>query len=131
MTFPNEAQLEFLSATAWAARQNARLLSATAVGCAALSDTGNAYAGCNIQHRFRSHDIHAETNAIGSMLTAGDKGLSAIFVAAERDRFTPCGACMDWIFEFGGSKCVVLWQAESNGPVHRLTAGDLMPYYPR
>ena len=33
------------------------------------------------------------------MISAGKKKLDAILVVAERDKFTPCGSCLDWIFE--------------------------------
>ena len=35
------------------------------------------------------------------MISAGKKKLDAILVVSERDKFTPCGGCLDWI-EFGG-----------------------------
>ena len=120
-----------LSAAAWGVRQNARVLGRTRVGCAALASSGRIWTGCNVEHRFRSHDIHAETNAISNMISGGDSVLVAVFVAAERERFTPCGACMDWIFEFGGPECQVAWQGEEGGETKTLSAHDLMPHYPR
>ena len=74
--------------------------------------------------------MHAETNTIGTMVAAGHQVLTVVFVAAERERFTPCGACMDWIFEFGGPGCVVMWQNTPGGPIRKLTAAELMPHYP-
>jgi len=121
---------EELAHAAWEARENAHVLGSTAVGCAVASETGAIFVGCNVQHKYRSHDIHAETNAIGTMVAGGGEKLIAVFVAAERDRFTPCGACMDWIFEFGGADCIVMWQSTKNGSVGKLTAAALMPYYP-
>ena len=41
------------------------------------------------------------------MVAAGDGHAVTVFIAAERERFTPCGACLDWIFELGGAECVV------------------------
>ena len=120
-----------LSDVAWRARMRARVLGRTPVGCAALAASGEIYSGCNVEHRFRSHDMHAETNAIGNMISGGDDVLIAIFIAAERERFTPCGACMDWIFEFGGSGCQVIWQSHVNGKLQALSAHDLMPHYPQ
>lgn len=122
---------ESLAATAWSVRANAKLIGDTAVGCAVLTHSGEIFAGCNIEHRYRSHDIHAETNAISSMVSAGRQDLASVFVAAERDRFTPCGSCMDWIFEFGGADCSVTWQRAPDAPMTTLLARELMPYYPR
>lgn len=114
---------------AWAVREQARILGRTPVGCAVLSSDGRVWSGCNVEHRFRSHDIHAEVNAIGSMVAGGGRELIAVFVAAERERFTPCGACLDWVFEFGGPECLVIWEG-SDRSARTLRAEELMPYYP-
>jgi cytidine deaminase len=113
-----------LTDAAWAVRDNAHLHGPTAVGVAVLSDQGNVYTGCNIEHRFRSHDIHAEVNALSAMVAAGDGPAVEIVIAADRTQFTPCGSCLDWIFELGGPKCMVkfgpsIWYAD-----------ELMPWYP-
>ena len=119
-----------LAGLAWAAREKAHLYGNTAVGATALSATGATFTGCNVEHRFRSHDIHAEVNAIGSMISAGEINLVAILIVAERERFTPCGACLDWIFELGGPDCLVGYQKRpgSDYVIHR--AAELMPFYP-
>lgn len=119
-----------LSHQAWSVRDRARVLGATSVGCAALDETGKVFVGCNVEHRFRSHDIHAETAAIAAMVSGGGTRLVAVFIAAERERFTPCGACLDWIFELGGPECVVLFKGHPDGNVSEFTAGELMPHYP-
>ncbi|RMB61451.1 cytidine deaminase family protein [Tessaracoccus antarcticus] len=124
------ALIERLSRAAWAVRANARILGATPVGCAASTEVGEIFTGCNVEHRFRSHDIHAETNALSTLVSAGGTRCSQILVVAERDSFTPCGACLDWIFEIGGYSCQVGFQpAPGVAPVW-YTAGELMPHYP-
>lgn len=122
---------EQLARRAWEVRSNARILGRTAVGCVVLGASGKLYAGCNIEHQFRSHDIHAETNAISTMISSGERRAVVVMVAAERERFTPCGACMDWIFEFGGPDCEVAWQPNPDGRIVIMTAHELMPFYPR
>lgn len=67
---------------------------------------------------------------LGEWLAAVEQ-LVAILVTAERERFTPCGACLDWIFEFGGETCAVAVQNREGGATEALTAADLMPHYPR
>lgn len=128
---PWEERLPELAAAAWRVRRNARILGSTAVGAAVLDSHGGLHVGCNVEHRFRSHDVHAEVNAIGNMVAVGEQQLVAVLVAAERERFTPCGACLDWIFEFGGDACVVAVQNVEGGSTEALTAGSLMPHYPR
>jgi cytidine deaminase len=120
-----------LSRRAWAARDNSRILGETKVGCAVLDERGSVFVGCNVEHRFRSHDIHAEVSAISAMVTAGGNELVAVFIAAEREKFTPCGACLDWIFELGGGRCLVFSQASPSTETARYTALELMPHYPR
>ena len=123
-------EIELMSEAAWGARVNAIIRGNTRVGAAAMSESGAVFPGCNIEHRFRSHDVHAEVNAIGSMVAAGEKKLSAILVVAERAEFLPCGACMDWIFELGGGECLVGFQGTPSGEVKLYRASELMPHYP-
>jgi cytidine deaminase len=54
-----------------------------------------------------------------------------MLVVAERELFTPCGACLDWIFQFGGPGCHVAFQAARDREPVLYTAGVLMPHYPR
>jgi cytidine deaminase len=121
---------ETLATAAWEVRRNAHLYGPTAVGAAVLTADGRVFVGCNVEHRFRSHDVHAEVNAITTMVAHGEKKLRAVMIAAERDRFTPCGACMDWIFQFGSDSCEIGWQKKEGGQIEILTAGELMPHYP-
>lgn len=119
-----------LAADAWAVRDRARLHGPTAVGAVVMSDQGWIHAGCNVEHRFRSHDVHAEVNALTSMVSAGNGQARYIVIAAARESFTPCGACLDWIFELGGPECVVGFQGKPGGPVVTFAAAELMPRYP-
>lgn len=117
-----------LMVAAWAVRDHAR--STTHVGCAVEDENGTIYRGCNIGHKFRCHDIHAEVNALSSLIAGGGQRVVAVMLAAERERFTPCGSCLDWIFELGGPDCRVGWQSTVGGAITVVTAADLMPYYP-
>lgn len=121
---------EKMSEMAWESRSHARVLGATKVGAAVLSQDRKIFSGCNVEHKFRSHDIHAEVSAISSLVSSGSVKLSAILVVAERSQFTPCGSCMDWIFELGGPECVVGYQNQKGGDIKKFFARDLMPHYP-
>ncbi len=124
-----EKEWKNLAKSAWKHRENARVLGKTKVGAAVLSNK-EIFAGCNIEHQFRSHDIHAEISAISTMISSGSKKLDAILVVSERDKFTPCGGCLDWIFEFGGPECFVGYQNKKEGNIEIFKAKDLMPHYP-
>ena len=126
----SEEELKHLAKTAWEYREKAYILGDTKVGAALMSDDGNIFGGCNVEHKYRCHDIHAEVNAISTMVSEGITGFRAIIIAAERKFFTPCGSCMDWIFQFGGPDCLVGYQAERGGEIKIFSAGELMPYYP-
>jgi len=88
------------------------------------------YVGCNVEQTFKTGTVHAEVNAISSMVASGRLGIMAVAVTANRRRFTPCGACMDWIFQFGGPDCIVVYQTSEGGKVKRHVARELMPHYP-
>lgn len=125
-----QSQLKRMSDAAWEVRAHAYVYGPTRVGAAVMSADSRIFVGCNVEHRFRSHDIHAEVNAIGSMVAAGHTDLVAVLVVAERERFTPCGACMDWIYQFGGPSCVIGFQASMGSEIDMFTAHELMPHYP-
>lgn len=128
-----QTRLDELAATAWRVRDNAYIVGQTKVGCALLTEDGAIYAGCNVEHRYRCHDVHAEVNAITNMVAAaGNPKLLAVFVAAERERFTPCGGCMDWIMQFAkDTSCLVFSQSARNAEIRQYTVHELMPFYPR
>jgi cytidine deaminase len=119
-----------LGEAAWRVRENARVHGPTRVGAAVLTAGGEIYVGCNVEHRFRSHDVHAEVNALTAMVAGGGDLAQMVLIAAERDHFTPCGSCLDWIFELGGASCLVGFQAALGGDVNVRRADELMPYYP-
>lgn len=122
--------LEELAAIAWKARRNARVITGVEVGAALVTSSGKTFSGCNVEHQYRCHDIHAEVNAISSMVAAGEQSIRAIVVAAETTCFTPCGGCLDWIFEFSGGSCDVAFQARPRAPLSTFRATHLMPHYP-
>ena len=119
-----------LAEAAWKARECAHLVGKTRVGAAVIDDAGRIHVGCNVEHTFRSHDIHAEVNAIGTMVSRGGHCLRAILVVAERNFFTPCGSCMDWIMEIGGPDCIVGFQSSAKSRMKTWKASELMPFYP-
>jgi len=125
-----DERLRRLAELAWDARERAFVFGPTKVGCAVLADNGQMFFGCNVEHKFRSHDVHAEVNAITSMVAAGSRKLTMIVIVAEREQFTPCGACMDWILQFC-EDCVVAFQSTKGGLFFQLRARELMPHYPR
>lgn len=123
-------QWQALSQAAWTVRENARVLGSTMVGAAVLAASGVIYVGCNVEHQFRAHDIHAEVNALTSMVSAGDGRAIALVIVSNRKQFTPCGGCLDWIFELGGPDTLVAYEPKAGGDRKTYRASELMPYYP-
>ncbi|SRR5260221_9343861 len=127
-----QAFFEKLLQEAWKVRTQAYVIGPTKVGCSLLSGKGVIYTGCNVEHKFRSHDVHAEVNAITNMIASGEREIAVVAIAAERDSFTPCGACMDWIFQFANpGSCIVICQSHPDGPIAEYLLRDMMPFYPR
>lgn len=126
---PSESVEQRLSTQAWMARNNAIVNGSTKVGAAVITQDGWIFKGCNVGSNFRN-DIHAEVSAISALVGQGFKTFTAILVVAERERFTPCGACMDWIMKLGGPDTLVGFQHELYGHIEWLTARELMPHYP-
>jgi cytidine deaminase len=128
----SNADIDRLSNLAWRVRENAYVIGPTKVGCSVLCEDGSVFTGCNVEHRYRCHDVHAEVNAITNMVASGcESSIVAIFIAAERARFTPCGGCMDWIMQFArDSACLILSQSTRGGETLTLSAHEMMPYYP-
>ena len=120
-----------LSQKAWEVRENAYILGETKVGASILSKNDKIYFGCNVEHKYRCHDIHAEVNAISNMVSNGEIQIKAILIVAERDFFTPCGGCMDWIMQYANEDTLVGFQNSKNGEIQIFKVYDLMPYYPK
>ena len=120
-----------LSITAWSTRNHAHIFGTTKVGASILSENGNIFSGCNVEHKFRCHDIHAEVNAVSNMVAAGEYKIKAILIVAEREFFTPCGSCMDWIMQFADSDTLIGFQSRANFDIKVYTSQELMPYYPK
>ncbi len=127
----NKEIWDLLSKKAWEVRENAYLIGKTKVGSALYSSTGSIHTGCNVEHKFRCHDIHAEVNAISSMVASGkEKTIKCILIVAEKQNFTPCGSCMDWIIQHGEKDTLVAFQSSKNGEMTIYRSDQLMPYYP-
>ncbi|MFB7654931.1 MULTISPECIES: cytidine deaminase [unclassified Streptomyces] len=126
---PTAAIQDKLASNAWRSRRHALIYGTTSVGCAVMDESGRIYTGCNVEHRFRSHDIHAETNALGSMVAGGGEKVVALFVVSPKG-WAPCGSCLDWIFELGGKDCAIFTQSELDGLIGAYRAVDLLPHFP-
>ncbi|MGI9244916.1 MAG: cytidine deaminase [Verrucomicrobiales bacterium] len=95
------------------------------VGAALLCESGEIFAGCNVENLSFGLTICAERNAIFAAVAAGMQRFSAIAVVADTEKaISPCGACRQVMCEFGDFPVIL---ANLHGEVVRSTVGDLLP----
>lgn len=80
------------------------------VGAALLCSDGTVFTGCNVENASYGISICAERTAIVKAVSSGNKSYKAITVSADNgDTFVPpCGACRQFIAEFGLETVVYL-----------------------
>lgn len=97
-----------------------------AVGCAVRSVTGDIWLGCNVENASYGLTICAERVAIASMVAAGQREIAALVVVSPGG-VTPCGACRQFMVEFGDSYPVLLYDTVSERLTARLLPSELLP----
>ena len=99
--------------------------SSFAVGAAVRTKTGKIYKGCNIENRSFGITNCAERTAIFNAVSAGERELEALAVAAAGDApVPPCGACRQVIAEFGIQRIIM---ANLEGEVQIAGCEELLP----
>lgn len=121
------ADLRDLVEAAKAARERAHApYSHFAVGSAVRTTSGRIYSGANVEISSYGLTLCAERVAIASAVFAGDKVVESIAVVADTDRVTgPCGACRQFLADFGPDARVVL--APLRLPPIVRTVAELLP----
>ncbi len=113
MSATDNSELEYLIARALEVRQRSYSpYSKFRVGAAVETDRGNVYAGCNVENAAFGITLCAEQNAIGQAIAAGDAAVRRVIVVAA-PLASPCGACRQFIAEFGNDVEVVAVDAAS------------------
>ena len=99
--------------------------SSFAVGAAVRTKAGKVYKGCNIENRSFGITNCAERTAIFNAISAGERELEALAVAAAGDApVPPCGACRQVIAEFGIPRIIM---ANLEGDVQVVSCEELLP----
>ena len=96
------------------------------VGAALLSDRGETFVGCNVENASFSLTICAERVAAGTSVASGSVRWIAVAVAS-RGGVTPCGACRQFLAEFGNDLLVLCVDSESK-KVKRYRLSELLPH---
>ena len=96
------------------------------VGAALLTSAGSIYTGCIVENTSYGLCICAERTDICKAVSEGHQEFQAIAVAANPFA-TPCGACRQFIVEFG--KQIEIIAVDANNPEHVKTwvIEDLIP----
>jgi len=113
----DQKQIDDLIDRAISARQNAYApYSKFKVGAAVLTSEETVFSGCNVENASYSLCICAERTALCSSVAAGEQDIVAVAVAAT-PLAMPCGACRQFIHEFGKDITVIC--VDANDPKQR------------
>jgi cytidine deaminase len=95
------------------------------VGACVVTESGEVFAGCNIENASYGLTVCAERVAIFAAVAAGHKGIETLAVAS-RDMETamPCGACLQVMNEFGVKRVLV---GKAAGTFESFSLSDLLP----
>ena len=124
----DKAEIEALVAGAGHIREMAYApYSRYKVGAAVVSDDERVFFGCNVENASYSLSLCAERAAIASALAAGVRKIKAVVISTDGARpGMPCGACRQWMAEFGGDHLEVIC-ANCEGELIRASLGKLLP----
>jgi len=100
------------------------------VGAAILTESGALHAGCNVENASYGLGICAERSAAVAMALADteDRGIQLVAVSSPNAApCFPCGACRQFLREFGCKEVVVEDPAESTG-FRRYPFEEMLPH---
>uniref|UniRef100_A0A673HHJ2 Cytidine deaminase n=1 Tax=Sinocyclocheilus rhinocerous TaxID=307959 RepID=A0A673HHJ2_9TELE len=97
------------------------------VGAAVLTSDGTVFTGCNVENASYPLGLCAERTAISKAVSEGYISFKAIAIASDlEDRFiSPCGACRQFMREFGSQWDV--YMSKSDGSYKLMTVEELLP----
>lgn len=95
------------------------------VGAAVLVSSGEIFEGCNVENASYGLSLCAERGAAVAAVAAGFRSWTAIAVASVGG-VTPCGACRQFLVEFGGDVSVILIDV-IDGAHRTVKLADLLP----
>jgi cytidine deaminase len=98
------------------------------VGAAVRADSGQVYAGGNVENAAYPQGWCAETSALAAMVTAGDRKVVAVLTFADGELVgTCCGGCRQKLREFAALDTPV-YACGPDGVRATFTLADLLPH---
>ena len=101
------------------------------VGAALLGKSGKVYTGCNVECSSYGISLCAERTALVKAISEGEKEFEAIaIVGGNNDELTyttPCGACRQFLSDFGDFKVIIGYKEENEWKQKTFTVKDLLP----
>ena len=100
------------------------------VGAAVLTQDGTVFTGANVENASYGLTICAERVAAAAAVAAGHRKITAVAVATAgrgAGGAAPCGACRQFLAEFGGSMNVLLVDVDRPENVKQISLADLLP----
>jgi cytidine deaminase len=96
------------------------------VGAAVETEDGEIITGCNVESASYGLTVCAERVAIWNAVSKGKKRITNIAVVVDTEELTsPCGACRQIIWEFGGDIPVIM--SNLKGTTETIRMKDLLP----
>jgi cytidine deaminase len=97
------------------------------VGAALRSPSGAIHVGANVENAAYPQGQCAEASAIGALVAAGERSITAVAVVAEKlDVCPPCGGCRQRLKEFAAPDTPV-YLGRPGGPLQTTTMAELLP----
>lgn len=100
------------------------------VGAALLGKSGKVYPGTNVENASIGLSICAERSAACRAVADGETGFTAIAICADgREPTPPCGACRQFLLEFGRDMTVLIaGENGAAGEVRSFSLAELIPH---
>lgn len=126
--FPDSTIREVIQRSIKAREQSYCPYSNFRVGAALLCEDGTIYNGCNVENASYTVGICAERTAVVKAVSEGKRKFTALAVASSMGNTfaTPCGACRQFIVEFGENLDIYL--TKPDGQFKKTTIRELLPY---
>lgn len=96
------------------------------VGAALLAKSGKVYSGCNVENASYGATICAERSAVVQAVAAGDREFEAIAVVSNKIGITPCGICLQVLYEFAPD-IMVITESKDGKEIIRSSLSNLLP----